>query len=436
MKPVAPVSSKRRPRPSPESDRRPAPGSSSASRTEHSIIQAVRFSILLPTRNRLEYLRLAVESVLRQDFQDWQLVISDNQSEQDVEGYVSSLGDPRILYRRTERVLPVTENWNRALAQSDGDHVIMLGDDDALLGGYLARMDQLIREFEDPDVIYTKALLFTYPGVDPAHPAGFLMDHGCAEFFAGASDAFVLEPARAHEVVRAAMRFRLRFDFNAQFALISRRLIDSLRAYGDFYQSDFPDYYSMNAAFLHARRIVVDPSPRVVIGVTPKSYGYFHVNQREEEGRAFLAGAPTPTPAGTNINIGWLSAATALERGPAAEYGLRVDHRRYRFVQAANVYARYRAGAAGRDEVRRLRSEMPLLERCAYSVASGAIGIVHRVLTPRLRIAMIRLAHRVVGQLPSTPPTIVAGSYRDVLEVCEARGERPSGRAAQTVGGQ
>ena len=98
----------------------------------------LKFSILLPTRNRLEYLRLAVESVLRQDMQDWQLVVSDNCSEQDIEGYVSSLGDPRIVYRRTERLVPVTENWNRALAHSEGDYVIMLGDDDALLGDICA----------------------------------------------------------------------------------------------------------------------------------------------------------------------------------------------------------------------------------------------------------------------------------------------------------
>jgi glycosyltransferase involved in cell wall biosynthesis len=395
----------------------------------------MRFSILLPTRNRLEYLRLAVESVLRQDFQDWQLVISDNCSEQDIEGYVSSLADTRIVYGRTERSVPVTENWNRALARSEGEYIVMLGDDDALLGGYLRRMDELIREFEDPDVVYTKALLFTYPGVDPAHPDGFLMDHGCAEFFAGASRAFVLEHSRALEVVRAAMGFRLRFDFNAQFALISRRLIESLGAYGDFYQSDFPDYYSMNAAFLHARRIVVDPFPRVVIGVTPKSYGYFHVNSREDEGRAFLGATTTEAPAGTNINIGWLSAATALERGPGAQFGLSVDHRRYRFVQAAYVYARHRAGTGGRDELRRLRREMPLLERWAYSVASEGLGLVHRVLPARMRMAMIRLANRIVGQLPAIAPSIVEGRYRDVLEVCSDRTEGSSGRAAQPVGG-
>jgi glycosyltransferase involved in cell wall biosynthesis len=368
--------------------------------------------------------------VLRQDVADWQLVVSDNCSEQDIEGYLSSLSDARIVYRRTERVVAVTENWNRALAHSDGEYVIMLGDDDALLGGYMRRMEELTREFEDPDVIYTKALLFTYPGVDPDHPTGFVMDHGCAEFFAGAAEPFVLEHSRALELVRSAMSFRLRYDFNAQFALFNRRLIDSLLAYGDFYQSAFPDYYSMNAAFLRASRIVVDPNPRVVIGVTPKSYGYFHVNRREAEGRAFLDGAGASSAVGTNINVGWLSAATALEQGVGADFGLHVDRRRYRFVQAAHVHERYRAGAIAIEEVRRLDRELPLLERWGYRVASGALGLVHRVLPKRLQVAMVSIGHRVVGQLAVIAPTLVEGRYRDILEVCEDR----SAGAAATVG--
>jgi glycosyltransferase involved in cell wall biosynthesis len=371
-----------------------------------------------------------VQSVLRQDSGDWQLVISDNCSEQDVEGYIGSLGDARIVYRRAERVLPVTENWNRALECSDGEHVIMLGDDDALLDGYLSRMSELIERFEQPDVIYAKALLFTYPGVDPARPSGWLMDHGCGEFFAGAHEPFVLEHERAVELVRGAMAFRLRYDFNAQFALISRRLIDSLSRFGAFYQSDFPDYYSMNAAFLAARRIVVDPAPRVAIGVTPKSYGYFHVNDKEREGRAFLGGAEAAPTAGTNINVGWLSAMSALERGPGSEHGLTVDRRRYRFVQAAYVYGRYRAGVSVDGEIERLERELPVLERWLYRGANRALALADRLVPARRRSVMTAVANRLVGQLPPVDPAIVEGRYADILDVCAADTPSPAAAAA------
>ena len=105
----------------------------------------MRFSVLLPTHNRLEYLRLAIETVRRQDYPEWEIVVSDNASEQDVAGFVASLHDPRIRYLRTERFESVTANWNLALDASSGDYVVMLGDDDALMPGYLRRIDSLLR---------------------------------------------------------------------------------------------------------------------------------------------------------------------------------------------------------------------------------------------------------------------------------------------------
>jgi hypothetical protein len=381
----------------------------------------MRFSILIPTRNRLEYLRLAVESVLRQGFQDWQIVISDNFSEQDIGAYVASLSDPRVICRRTERPVPVTENWNRALAFSEGEYVLMLGDDDAIVDGYLERMDALAERFESPDLIYTKSLLFTYPGVDPRHPGGSLMEHGCASFFAGANAPFVLDRAQAVDVVRGAMAFRLRFDFNAQFALISRGLISSLGEYGDFYQSEFPDYYSMNAAFLQAGRILVDPQPGPVIGVTPKSYGFFHANGREAEGREFLEGSPSAGAVGTNINVGWLSAMDALERGPARELGLGVDRRRYRLVQAAYAHERYRAGAISVQELRRLERELPPAERYAYRLASSTIGFLQRHLPAGVQDVRMRLTQRLLGQIPPVAQPPEETSFQDILDVVRGR---------------
>jgi glycosyltransferase involved in cell wall biosynthesis len=89
-----------------------------------------KFSVLVPTRDRVEYLRQAVESVLYQDYGDWEICIADNVSSDSTREWVEGLDDPRILYSRTEQLIPVTENWNRCLSMSSGDYVVMLGDDD------------------------------------------------------------------------------------------------------------------------------------------------------------------------------------------------------------------------------------------------------------------------------------------------------------------
>ena len=133
----------------------------------------MKFSVLLPTRNRLDLLRYAIESVIRQDYSDWEVIVADNCSNEDVAGYVAGLNDSRIRYFRTTASIPVTDNWNFALGQSTGDYVVMLGDDDCLLKGYFRILLKLIGQFSNPDFIYTDAFQYAYPGVMPGIPGVF-----------------------------------------------------------------------------------------------------------------------------------------------------------------------------------------------------------------------------------------------------------------------
>ena len=102
----------------------------------------MKFSVLLPTRNRLDLLSYAIETVRRQDYLDWEIIVFDNVSEEDIQGYVRSLNDSRIKCYRTEKLVPVTDNWNNALSKSNGDYVIMLGDDDCLMEGYFSTLNK------------------------------------------------------------------------------------------------------------------------------------------------------------------------------------------------------------------------------------------------------------------------------------------------------
>ena len=378
----------------------------------------MKISVLLPTRNRLAYLEFAIETVRRQDSADWEIVISDNDSSEDIASYVASLEDDRIRCARTPRFLPVTENWNAALAMSSGDYVVMMGDDDALLPGYIKQMCSLVERFEQPDIIYAGSLLFTYPNVDPNHPNGFLAPNSYAEFFDHTHEPFVVSHESASTAVRRSMDFRHAFNFNMQLSLVSRRLIDELRPHGDFFQSPFPDFYATCVALLKARRIVAEPRPRVVIGVTPKSYGFYHLNEREQEGRAFLntehnQQAQLP---GTNINEGWLGAMEAVEANYGAEFGLRVSRRRYRMVQAGHVYTRRFRGVGSKAEVEQLEGSLNISERLLFRGAYTVARALARVLPQRL---WNFLSRRALGQYPDWDPAREDGRYANILEVFE-----------------
>ena len=423
----------------------------------------MKISVLLPTRDRLELLRHAVASVQRLQDKDWEIVISDNHSSGDVEGYVASLNDKRVRYVRTPRLLSITENWNNALVHSTGEYIIMLGDDDALLSGYFMRTRRLIAAFDRPQVIYHNALGFAYPGVMPAAPDGLLRSEGYARFLRGAKQPFRLSSRRARTLARKAADFRFCYGFNMQFVTISRSLVTELSGDGDFFRSPFPDYYTMNHIFARAHSIVAEPHPLVVIGISPRSYGFFFYNGRETEGRAFLEGKEAPAEQapgqarllpGMHINNGWLRAVEDLYRKLGCPADFKPNYRRYRMLQILHVYNEHhlRGAVAAEqpaadeqpapdeqsaaeekltaneqpateekpttdEQLAELKLHMTMRERLIYGSLFAALSLITRVLPPRVRPQMARVATLIARQLPWWNPVPDPGYYRDITEV-------------------
>lgn len=383
----------------------------------------MRISVLIPTKNRLEYLRYAVESLRRQAFDDWEAIIADNCSEQDVEGFVRGLNDERVRYVRPEQPLPVTDNWNLAMEQSTGDYVLMLGDDDALLRSHLGTVAHLARAFSSPDLVYTSALLYAYPHADPGHPDGYLMQYGYARFLRDRLEPFVLEAESARRVVDDFLGFRCVYGYNGQFMLFSRALIGRLRERGPIYQSPFPDYYAANAAMLAASRVLVVPRPLVVIGVTPKSYGHFHQNRQESEGVDFLGGTAPEEEAlanvvlpGTNINTSWLYAAEQLRRRFADVPGLRCSYSRYRRLQILHCYEAVHVHGDDARLLAFLLSQLRPAERLATRALLDPIVLATRGNRRRRTVALGRLRMLERQYIEWSPPR-VEGRYRTILDV-------------------
>ena len=52
---------------------------------------SIKFSVLLPTKNRLELLKSAIWSVREQNYDNWEIIVADNCSQEDIKGYLDSL---------------------------------------------------------------------------------------------------------------------------------------------------------------------------------------------------------------------------------------------------------------------------------------------------------------------------------------------------------
>ena len=89
-------------------------------------------SIVMPTYNRLQYLREAVDSVLGQSYSAWELIISDDGSQDGTREYLKSLEDPRIRVYLQDLNLGQFGNLNFLFGQARHEISQILCDDDYL----------------------------------------------------------------------------------------------------------------------------------------------------------------------------------------------------------------------------------------------------------------------------------------------------------------
>ncbi|MDX1620820.1 MAG: glycosyltransferase family A protein [Nitriliruptorales bacterium] len=95
------------------------------------------WTVVLPTRDRTSLLSRAMGSVLRQHDDDWELIVVDDGSEEDISRVVSDLGDSRVSYARTEGVGAASAR-NVGVVMGRGRWVTFLDSDDEALPDWLS----------------------------------------------------------------------------------------------------------------------------------------------------------------------------------------------------------------------------------------------------------------------------------------------------------
>jgi glycosyltransferase involved in cell wall biosynthesis len=78
-------------------------------------------SIIIPTYNQADLLQVALQSVLNQTFQDWEVIVIDNYSEDNTKEIVESIHDTRIkhVFFSNKGIIAASRNHGIFLARSD-----------------------------------------------------------------------------------------------------------------------------------------------------------------------------------------------------------------------------------------------------------------------------------------------------------------------------
>lgn len=99
------------------------------------------FSIVIPSYNNVELLVNAVSSVLIQDWDNFEIIIVDDSISNEIEHYITELGDKRIIYSHNTPPLGAVNNWNYGISLIKGDYCILMHHDEMFsTPDYLSRL--------------------------------------------------------------------------------------------------------------------------------------------------------------------------------------------------------------------------------------------------------------------------------------------------------
>lgn len=226
---------------------------------------SVRFSVVIPTRERAETLRFALRTCLEQSFDDYEIVVSDNFSSPATRAVVEEAASPRVRYVRTSEPVAMSTSWEFAVSHARGEYVTLIGDDDGLLPHALGELDRVARETGTKAIRWDPAF-YTWPNVALPGQGNYLrLPFGCA-----------MAERDGRAAIREVIAFR---EFYTALPMLYNSavhrdvLADLRRLTGRVFPHPIPDVYSGFAIAHAAGRYISTTVPMSVSGQSGASNG-------------------------------------------------------------------------------------------------------------------------------------------------------------------
>jgi glycosyltransferase involved in cell wall biosynthesis len=239
----------------------------------------MKYSIIIPTRNRCEYLKYAIQTVLEQKFTDFELIVVNNASTDGTQKYLESLVDHRLkIFHHTDTV-SMTENFNFGLNQAKGEWITLFGDDDGLMPYFFEAAEIVITKFSAYEVIHTKKAHFYWPGVEKIY--------GLTNIFVEAKNTY--EIAESKKVIKKFLSSEKTSYFEMpQFytgTLFKNTLIQRLKnQFGNqILKLPAPDIHSFLIICHAVEKFVLLNLPLAWIGSSPSSNGFQHTKKNGDQ---------------------------------------------------------------------------------------------------------------------------------------------------------
>lgn len=114
-----------------------------------------KFSIIIPAFNVEKYIGKCINSILKQTFTDFEIIVIDDNSSDNTVKIVEQYNDERICLIKNHRRKFAGGARNRGIRAAKGEYIVFLDSDDSFYDeGVLKKLSEAIND-EEPDVVYT-----------------------------------------------------------------------------------------------------------------------------------------------------------------------------------------------------------------------------------------------------------------------------------------
>ncbi|MBD1394647.1 glycosyltransferase family 2 protein [Mucilaginibacter glaciei] len=121
----------------------------------------MKYTIGIPAY-KVTFLKECIQSILDQTCRDFEVVVVNDASPEDIDSVVKSFNTQRIRYYTNEKNFGaenVVDNWNKCLSYAKGDFFILMGDDDKMAPDYLEEFDSLIEKYPKCGVYHCRTVI-------------------------------------------------------------------------------------------------------------------------------------------------------------------------------------------------------------------------------------------------------------------------------------
>lgn len=227
---------------------------------------ALKVSILVPTRDRGKYLEHCLKGLLSCSSRNLEIIVLDNASTDSTETVVGQFNDHRLVYKRSPIRLSMRQNFERGIDYTTGDVMCYIGDDDCVL----PHAPEFVRktfEKEKVDAVMAPRAHYWWPD------------------YLGSRSNMALLPRRKETTIgksRKALRSILKDDDYYKVpciyhGFIRKSVVEAIRErQGEFFLSSQVDIYSSIALSMENISYIYTDAPLIVNGGSGRSNGASH----------------------------------------------------------------------------------------------------------------------------------------------------------------